>query len=39
MLGAAMGDTIIVHGEGEGAEETLEKLVKRGECGFGEECG
>ena len=39
MLGAAMGDTIIVHVDGDGAEETLEKLVKLVECGFGEECG
>ncbi|HET9810525.1 MAG TPA: HPr family phosphocarrier protein [Sphingomicrobium sp.] len=37
MLGAAMGDCIVVHAEGEGAEESLAKLVELVETGFGEE--
>lgn len=39
MLGAAMGDSIIIRVEGDGAEEALEKLVELVTCGFGEECG
>ncbi|HLO21202.1 MAG TPA: HPr family phosphocarrier protein [Sphingomicrobium sp.] len=37
MLGAAMGDTIVIHVEGDGAEEALEKLVALVEERFGEE--
>jgi phosphocarrier protein len=37
MLGAAMGDTILIHVEGEGAEEALAKLVELVEERFGEE--
>lgn len=37
MLGAAMGDSIVIHVEGEGAEETLAKLVALVEDRFGEE--
>jgi phosphocarrier protein len=37
MLGAAMGDTIIIHVEGLHAEEALEKLVALVEERFGEE--
>jgi phosphocarrier protein len=36
MLGAAMGDTIVIHVEGEHAEEALEKLVALVEERFGE---
>jgi len=39
MLGAAMGDTITIHVEGEKAEDALDRLAKLVECGFGEECG
>jgi phosphocarrier protein len=39
MLGAAMGDSVIIHVEGESAEDTLGKLVELVETGFGEECG
>ncbi len=39
MLGAAMGDSIIIHAEGEGAEEALAKLAELVESGFGEERG
>jgi phosphocarrier protein HPr len=39
MLGAGMGDDVVIHVEGEGAEDALEQLVKLVECGFGEECG
>lgn len=39
MLGAAMGDSIVIHAEGDGAEESLEKLVQLVERGFGEEAG
>jgi phosphocarrier protein len=39
MLGAAKGDSILIHVEGDGAEDALEQLVKLVECGFGEECG
>jgi phosphocarrier protein len=37
MLGAAMGDTIVIHVEGLHAEEALEKLVALVEERFGEE--
>ena len=37
MLGAAMGDTIIIHVEGDDAEEALAKLVRLVEERFGEE--
>jgi phosphocarrier protein HPr len=37
MLGAAMGDTIIIHVEGESGEEALAKLVSLVEERFGEE--
>jgi phosphocarrier protein len=37
MLGAAMGDSIIIHTEGDGADEALEKLVALVEDRFGEE--
>jgi phosphocarrier protein len=39
MLGAAMGDSITIHVEGQDADGALERLVKLVECGFGEECG
>jgi len=37
MLGAAMGDSITIHAEGDGADESLAKLVRLVESGFGEE--
>ena len=37
MLGAAMGDAIVIHVEGDGAEEALAKLVALVEERFGEE--
>jgi phosphocarrier protein len=37
MLGAAMGDSITIHTEGEGADEALETLVALVEDRFGEE--
>jgi phosphocarrier protein len=37
MLGAAMGDTIVIHVEGDGADEVLQKLVALVEDRFGEE--
>jgi phosphocarrier protein HPr len=37
MLGAAMGDSVIIHTEGEGADEALEKLVALVEGRFGED--
>jgi phosphocarrier protein HPr len=39
MLGAAMGDSIVIHAEGDGADESLSKLVHLVETGFGEEAG
>ena len=39
MLGAAMGDSIVIHVEGDDAEEILQKLVTLVETGFGEERG
>ena len=37
MLGAAFGDSITIHTEGEGAEEALEALVALVEDRFGED--
>ena len=37
MLGAGMGDTIVIHVGGEGADEALAKLVALVEERFGEE--
>lgn len=37
MLGAAMGDTITIHAEGEEAEAALDALAGLVEAGFGEE--
>lgn len=37
MLGAAKGDSIVIHVEGDGADSALEKLVELVESGFGEE--
>ena len=37
MLGAAMGDSIIIHVEGDGADQALAKLVALVEDRFGEE--
>ena len=37
MLGAAMGDSIVIHVEGEQAEAALERLVELVEDRFGEE--
>jgi phosphocarrier protein len=37
MLGAAMGDTIVIHVEGDGAGAALEQLVTLVEERFGEE--
>jgi phosphocarrier protein HPr len=37
MLGAAMGDSIIIHVEGFGAEDALDRLVALVEERFGEE--
>ena len=37
MLGAAKGDTIVIHVDGDNAEEALEKLVALVEERFGEE--
>jgi phosphocarrier protein HPr len=37
MLGAAKGDSIVIHVSGEGAEQSLAKLVELVESGFGEE--
>ena len=39
MLGAARGDTVIIHVEGDNSEATLKTLVELVETGFGEECG
>jgi len=39
MLGAAKGDSILIHVEGDGAEDALKQLVQLVECGFDEECG
>ena len=37
MLGAAMGDTVIIHVQGEHADTALEKLIALVEERFGEE--
>lgn len=37
MLGAAMGDMIVIHVEGDGADEALQQLVTLVEERFGEE--
>jgi phosphocarrier protein HPr len=37
MLGAAMGDSIVIHVEGLGAERALQRLVELVENRFGEE--
>ena len=37
MLGAAMGDSIIIHAEGEGADDSLQQLVSLVEDRFGED--
>jgi phosphocarrier protein HPr len=37
MLGAAIGDSIVIHCEGDGAEEALQRLVTLVEERFGEE--
>jgi phosphocarrier protein len=37
MLGAAVGDWITIHAEGEGAEEAVEKLAQLVEDRFGED--
>jgi phosphocarrier protein len=37
MLGAAMGDTIVIHVEGMHAEQALDKLVALVEARFGED--
>ena len=37
MLGAAMGDTIVIHVDGDGSDEVLAKLVALVEERFGEE--
>ena len=39
MLGAAKGDSVIIHVDGQNAEEALSKLVELVETGFDEECG
>ena len=39
MLGAAKGDSIVIHVSGIHAEDALEKLVDLVESGFGEEAG
>ena len=39
MLGAATGDCITIHAEGDGADEALARLVDLVESGFGEEAG
>ena len=37
MLGAAMGDTIVIHCDGDGSDEALKQLVAMVEDRFGEE--
>ena len=37
MLGAAVGDAIVIHVEGDNAEESLARLAELVESGFGEE--
>lgn len=38
MLGAAKGDSVIIHVAGDNAEESLARLVELVESGFDEEC-
>ena len=37
MLGAAMGDSVVIHAEGENAEDALSKLIHLVEDKFGED--
>ena len=37
MLGAAMGDTIVIHAEGESAEDSLQQLITLVASRFGED--
>ena len=37
MLGAAQGDRVVIHVDGDNSEETLKALVELVETGFGEE--
>ena len=37
MLGAAMGDCIVIHVEGDGADDALARLAELVETGFGEQ--
>lgn len=37
MLGAAMGDSIAIHVDGDGADDALARLAELVESGFGEE--
>ena len=37
MLGAAMGDCIVIHVEGDGADDALARLAQLVETGFGEQ--
>ena len=37
MLGAAKGDRVVIHVEGDNADEALKRLLELVECGFGEE--
>jgi phosphocarrier protein len=37
MLGAAMGDSIVIHVEGDGSDEALQKLIQLVEERFGED--
>ena len=37
MLGAAMGDSIVIHVEGDGADDAMEQLVGLVESRFGED--
>ena len=39
MLGAAMGDAIVIHVDGTGSGDALDRLAELVESGFGEECG
>jgi len=39
MLGAAMGDAIVIHVDGAGSGDALDRLAELVESGFGEECG
>jgi phosphocarrier protein len=39
MLGAAMGDAIVIHVDGPASGDALDRLAELVESGFGEECG